>query len=346
MAEETRLNIKHILVTALISCIFTIIAGVVVYYVTLKPRPRLEVYYALTDTKPYRKDAIGGLNLDYETDKKINRFEVSVWSGGDDSAGVKDVEIDIRSMRRKVFLSPDIVYDPPMIERHMMKKTITGENINLQLRELPGDTGVFLLMNSDDYFEKKDITIGVIGNGRKWPAVEKQVILKSPKSTFWKNLFSEVRLSASSAYAQDITNVTPAPQKTPKSGIYIGGYAPLILINEIFLILQDKKIIDKGESERIKKATEEIKSGVGIGGVDVLKFDEVVLNALIKKKVIHRSEAESMLERSRNAGGVLINGYNVIHLNAEILNALSQKNFISLKEAQAALDRAKPPKSD
>ncbi|HUU41510.1 MAG TPA: hypothetical protein VMW42_11265, partial [Desulfatiglandales bacterium] len=85
MADTTGLNIKQIVVTALISCFFMIIAGVVVYFVTLKPRPRLEVNYAITDTKPYRKDAIGGLNLNYEQDKKINHFEVSVWSSGDDS---------------------------------------------------------------------------------------------------------------------------------------------------------------------------------------------------------------------------------------------------------------------
>jgi hypothetical protein len=346
MADTTGQNIKQIVVTALITCFFTIIAGVVVYFLTLKPKPRLEVYYALTDTKPSRKDAIGGLNLKYEQDKKINRFEVSVWSSGDDSDGVKEVEIDIRSMREKVFLLPDIVYDPPMIERYVLKKTFTGENVNLQLRELPGGTGVFLLMNSDDYFEKKEVNIAVIGNGRKWPAIEKQVILKAPKSTFWKDLFCEVQLPASEAYALDKPNVTPAQKKTPKSGVYFGGYNPVILTNQIFVILQDKRIIDKREAERIKKATEEIKSGVGIGSVDVLKFNEEVLNTLIQKKVINLFEAESMLERSRNAGGVLINGYNIIHLNAEILNALSKRNFISLREAQAALDNSKAPKSD
>ena len=346
MADTTGLNIKQMVVTALISCIFTIIAGVVVYFLTFKPRPRLEVYYALTDTKPYRKDAIGGLNLNYEQDKKINRFEVSVWSSDDDSDGVKEVEIDIRSMREKVFLSPDIVYDPAMIEGYVLKKTFTGENVNLQLRELPGGTGVLLFMNSDDYFEKKEVNIAVIGNGRKWPTIEKQVILKAPKSTFWKDLFCEVQLPASEAYAQDKPNVTPTQKKTPKSGVYFGGYNPVILTNEIFIILQDKRIIDKREAERIKKATEEIKVGVRIGSVDVLKFAEEVLNTLIQKKVINLSEAESMLERSRNAGGVLINGYNVIHLNAEILNALFKRNFISLREAQAALDNSKAPKSN
>lgn len=324
--------------------IVPIIVGLIVRDCS-KPTPQLEVYYAVTDTKPYRKDALGGLNLNYESDEQLNRFEVSVRSIGSES--VKDVEIDIRTMRRKILLKTDIAYDPPMIERHVLNKSVTHEYINLQLNELPTDTGVFLLMNSDDYFEKKEVNIGVIGSGHKWPAIEKQVILKSPKSTFWQNLFSETQIPVSVAYAQDKPNVPPTQKKdTPKSGAYFGGYDPVTLTNEIFVILQGKKIIDKNEAERIKKATEEIKSGVGIGGVDVLKFDEETLNTLIQKEVINRAEAESMLERSRNAGGVLINGYNVIHLNAEILNALFKRNLISLQEAQAALDNSKAPRSD
>lgn len=347
MAYTAGLNIKQIVVTALVTCFFTIIAGVAVYYLTLKPKPRLEVCYAVTDTKPYRKDAVGGLILNYEQDKRINRFEISLWSTGGDSGGVKEVEIDIRSMKKKVFPLPDIVYDPPTIERHVLKKTFTGENINLQLRELPRDTGLFLLMNSDDHFEKKDINIAVIGNGCKWPAIEKQVILRPRRSSFLKNLFCEIQIPVSQVYAQDKTNVTPAEKTaTLKSGLNFGGYNPVTLINEIFQILQRRKIIDKNEAERIKRTTEEAKPEVAIRGVNVLKFDEEVLNALIRTKVINRGEAESMLERSRKAGGVLINGYNVIHLNAEILNALVKKNLISLQEAQAALDNSKAPKSN
>ena len=91
--------------------ILPVIVGLTVHYCN-KPKPKLEVYYAVTDTKPYRKDALGKLNLNYELSKTVNRFEVSILSVG--SEGVKDVEIDIRSMRRKIFLLPDLVYDPPM----------------------------------------------------------------------------------------------------------------------------------------------------------------------------------------------------------------------------------------
>jgi len=320
------------------------IVGLIVHYCD-KSKPNLEVYYAVTDTKPYRKDALGKLNLNYELDKTVNRFDVSVQSVG--SEPVKDVRIDIRSMGKQIFVLPDIVYNPPQIDECVLDKSLTPERMYLKLSELPIDTGVFLFTNSDDYFEKKEVKIGVIGSGRNWPAIEKQVILKSPRSTFWKNLFCEVQIPVSQVYAQDKANVTPTERKdTPKSGVYFGGYAPVTLINEIFQLLQQRKIIDENEAERIKKTTEESKPGVAIGGVNVLKFDEEVINTLIRRKVVNREEAKSMLERSRNAGGVLINGYNVIHLNAEILNALVKKNLISLEEAKAALDKSKAPKSD
>ena len=166
-------------------------------------------------------------------------------------------------------------------------------------------------------------------------------------STFWRSFFSEIQKSVSQVYAQDKAKITPSEKNEPlKSRAYFGGYNLVTLINDIFIILQRRQIIDKNEAERIKKTTEEGKLGISIGGVNALKFDEEVLNTLIRRKIINRDEAESILQRSRNAGGVSINGYNVIHLNAEILNVLVKKNLISLQEAQAVLDNSKAPKSD
>ena len=341
MTKTSEINVKHNLITALITMLLSsIIAPLVVNKITSKPQDKLEVYYALTDTKPFRPDAIGGLHLNYEQDNKINRFEMSVRNNGRDSEGIKEIEIDIRSMRKNLFLPPEIIYDPAMIVSRVIKKSFTGDNINMQLKDLPSDSGVVFFLNSKDYFEKKDIEIAVIGNGRRWRAVEKQVLLHAPESSFWKNLFSGTNLLAFEAYALE-KNSAQAPEKARKSGVYFGGYDPVALINEIFLILQNRRIIDKGEADKIMKSIAENTSGVGIGGVDILKFDELVLNILIQKKVINMTEASAIIDRSRNAGGILINGYNPIYLNAEILNALIKGKRISLQEAQAALDKSR-----
>ncbi len=322
------------------------IVGVVVYQWT-KPRAKLEVLYAFIDTKPYRKDALGSLHLYYKQDEKMDRFEMSVQSIGSDAA--RDVDIDLRSMKPNLFGSPETIFDPATIENRVRNKTISSNQIYYGLSELPQDCGVTIILDGMNYFGEEDINIGVIGSGRRWWPVKKEIVLKKSKRSVLKKLLGKLNLQVCygrtaeehSTSKQDTKQDTK--KDTPKSRILFGGYDPVVLTNGVFTLLQHKKIISSKEAKHIKKVAMEPGPGVRISGINVLKFDEVLLNTLIKKKTINKSQAQLILKRSQNAGGILINGYNVVHLNAEILNTLSEKGLLSLSEAQITLDSAKTP---
>ena len=130
--------------------------------------------------------------------------------------------------------------------------------------------------------------------------------------------------------------------KSPRSGILIGGYDPLAMSNELFLLLQRKRLIDSQQAGRLKREVSTYKKGILFGGINILKFDELIINSLVTNQALTMEQATQVISKSRNAGGVLVGGYNVIILKAEILNTLIKNNKISLEEGRTVVDRAKP----
>ena len=354
---------KHLhgrLVPAIVTGIFTaIIAPLIVNYFT-KKEPIIDASYAVMNTKPYRKDGLGQLNLDWDSNQKINRFELSVESIGSES--VKNITVDVRAAKTNLFSTSVIVFDPPLLEKHTSARIESHEQIYFEMPELPINTDVFVGIDSAEPFDEKDVIISVVGSGKRWNAEKRPISLRRPR-----RLFGEIQ-TVTLAYSQEPVETAPPTEPKPtQRGIYLGGYDPVVLSTEIVQILQRVKIIDSDEAEQLRKiigefitgarlsigAGGELRLGAGgvlrlgsvIDGTKVLKFDEELLNALIRKQIINQSEGQEILERSRKAGGVLINGYNVIRLKAEILNALVVKKLISFEVAQAALDKAKAPET-
>jgi hypothetical protein len=337
------MSIKTFLLSALTLLILPVFVGIFVYWYNT-PKPKLSVLYAYTATTPYHADALGQLHLEYKESQKLNRFDLRVESVGSES--IKNLEIDLVSFKKKLFSHhPVIIFEPAMIEKRQVKREISAEHIYLSLSELPSETSVSLRTDTDQNYGDNDVDIAVIGSGRRWEAVKQDIILEKKKPSFFKNILgydSQVShaFAAESAPAQK----EKEHDRNHGSGVSLGGYDPVRLTNEIFLLLQKKGVMNRVEAENVKKKVEEAQGGVAIGGVNVLKADEETMNLLLQKGLITMPQANVMLERSRNAGGVLINGFNVIHLKAEILNALIHKNLISVQEAQSALDSAKVPK--
>src|SRR5437660_4255792 len=127
-----------------------------------KSRPTIEAFYAVTDTKPYRKDALGQLILKYQSDRQINKFELSVASTGSEAA--TNVYIDVRAFKPDLFSTLEIVFDPPMLEEQASKKFESPERIYVALPELPINSSVMVNINSLNHFEEKEVDVGVVGS--------------------------------------------------------------------------------------------------------------------------------------------------------------------------------------
>ncbi len=320
--------------------ILPVIVGLIVYFVCT-PKPKLSVIYAITSQKPYQADGLGQLHLDYKNTTRQDHFQLLVESIGTES--IKDLEIDLVSMETGLFPRPTIIYYPVTIEKRVLDRDISNERIYLKISDLPQNTCLAIEMDTKMNFDEGDVKIAVIGSGRLWPPEKKEIILEKSKPSLFKKLFSLVNVSVSNTFAAEppVKSEEENQQDNQGSGVFIGGYDPIRLTNEVFLLLQKKGVLTKSEAENIVKVTKQTQGDVSFSGVNVLKFDETVLNLLLQKKLITLEQGNAMLERARNAGGVLLNGYNIIHLKAEILNALIQKNIVSLSEAQSALDKAK-----
>lgn len=333
---------KTILKGILIVIIYPTIVGIVVYKWNT-PKPKLSVEYAYTSQTPYKKDSLGQLHLEYKESVLNDHFELLVWSEG--SEAVKDLEVDLISMEQISFAAPTIVFDPVTISNRVLNKNESKERIYLKLSELPQGTGLLIEMDTRKNLDEGDIKVIVLGSGRRWSAERKEIVLKKNRSSMLKKSIDKLLETGSTAYADESEeNKTKDSQNNLGSGIFIGGYDPVRLTNEIFMLAQKKGVLTRVEAEQLLKTAKEFQGGVSFGGINILKFDETFMNVLLQKGLITLSQGNEMLARSKKAGGVLLNGYNVIHLKGEILNALINAKVVTVEEAQSAIDKAKAPK--
>ena len=310
--------------------IFAIIVGYITYLLT-KSEPFLHGEQAVGNNKKYIPDLQGDLKLIYEDDEYKNLVELLIESNGKKPA--EEVVIDIKGNKKDIFGNIDIVYEPSLIKDFLTEiKTLTPEHFQYHFKTLPIHSKVYFSINCNGFISKEDISTTLLGSGTIWEIKVKDITLKKSRRNILNRIFGSL-VNENSLYAQE--------NKNSPASIYIGGYDPVKLSNGIFSLIQKKNLITKQEAEEIKKIVEQSKSGLSIGGINILKFDEVLINTLINKRVLSMEEANNILEKSKKVGGLLINGYNVIQIKYEILNHLYKKGYISLNEAQSVIDKAK-----
>ena len=301
--------LKGKLVPAIVTGLFaTIISPLIVHYFT-KKEPIIEASYVVMNTKPYRKDGLGQLNLNWDSSQNVNRFELSVESIGSES--VKNIAIDVRAAKKNLFSTSEIVFDPPLLEKHTSARIESHEQVYFEMPELPINTDVFVGIDAANPFDEKDVTISVLGSGKRWNAKKHPISLRGKHGSFGE--MHPVTL----AYSQEAPETAlPTEPRPTQRGIYLGGYDPVVLSTEIVQILQRVKIIDSDKAEQLRKiigefitgarlsvgAGGELRLGAGavlrlgsvIDGIKVLKFDEEILNALIRKQTINQSEGQEI----------------------------------------------------
>lgn len=341
MKNSTKIGFGKVFYQLILPIVCLIIGGIVVHYWTI-PKSRLEIYTAFTDSTPYRPDASGSLHLDYYSEEK-NRFDVNISNTGNKTA--INVYIDIRSNVKDLFLKPIIIFDPPLIDEFLYKNETVenSERIYYRLKELPANGRIKLFVEGKDHFNERDIYISVISDGNVQKVIRKEIKFVNASDLSFINYESLPMIFPGNLYAQtkNDTLKTSIQNQSHGSGIFLGGYDPVVFTNGIFRLLQKYRIITKDEAIYLKKSTEESNTGMKFGGVDVLKFDEEVLNLMIKKGILNLDQANQIIDRSKKVGGILINGYNVIQLKYEILNFLLKNNYVTLSDAQAVIDNAK-----
>ena len=254
----------------------------------------------------------------------------------------EDLDIEFRLLRNNKIINVKRIYSPTGLKRRVQFSEVKEQIFYEKLRYLPVKGGIEYKFDLADFIKScDDFEYSLLSKYKNW----------SKKTKIEPRDLSSRASFISVAYAQDeksekINKEKKLAKPEPiSSGILIGGYDPLVMSNELFMLLQRKKLISKEQAMHIKKNIVSYKKGVLFGGVNILKLNELILNSLISSKAITIEQAKMILAKSKNSGGVLIGGYNVIVLQVEILNLLLKNKKIEIKEGQKVIVQAKSRKS-
>jgi hypothetical protein len=305
------------------------------------PSPDIDITYSFLETVAKKPDFSGRLRVDYVSDQNITGLQIFVRNQGDKNA--KNLEFKICTIKKEIEVKPaTIIFDPTTLNEHITKSEDYNNGVNGFYRRLDvfhADSEIYIEIWPKKNITQNDIEFEFVSELKKWFPQKGDIEYKRHKkksSLFGKSLF------INQAFAQNFPEETQKESSSSKSGVLIGGYDPLKMTNNLFVILQKENLIEKHEAQKIKEIVQSEKKGVLFGGINILKFNEVVLNALIQNKKISKDQALDIISKSKNSGGVLVGGYNVIVIEIETMNALIKNGYIDLETAQLAVDNAKP----
>lgn len=307
------------------------------------PHPDIKITYSYLTTIPFRSDFPGDLRLDYKAEENIFVLLILIHNQGKKED--KYFEFKIFTVDENIKLKPaQIILIPSLLNVIDKANYNDGKNgLYRKIETFPIDSKIYIQITPEAAIKKGDINFEFLSEYSSWIAIEGKIELEDEvesKSWFW--LFGGIEI-INKAFAEQEQNETN--QKKSSSGVFIGGYDPLIMTNNVFKILQEEKLITTEQAHEIKTIVEVEKKGILFSVVNVLKFNEVILNSLIRNKIFSKDEALDILQKSKEAGGVLISGYNIVVLEVEILNLLIKKGELDKDRGQWAVDKAKRMKS-
>lgn len=312
--------------------ITTIITAILTTLLTVKvlnppPLPFIESTVAYNSGTPTEIEA--PFKLDPGVDKD-HWLVASISNNGHNDA--EKFEVGFYLLKQHNLLKVTKKYNPKFLEDRVTTSKQELNRFYEQISSLPSDSSIQYEFYFDKFIKSEDeYELSVCSKSKNWS-----------KSTVIKPKYSKSETSiATVAHAEDKA-INDRQPDVPRSGILIGGYDPIVMSNEVFLLSQSKNLISKDQAAQIKKAVESYKEGVLFGGVNILKFNELIINGLLSNRIITIDQANSAVEKSKQAGGVMVGGYNVIALQVEILNLLLKNKKITYEEGQAVIDRSKP----
>jgi hypothetical protein len=299
------------------------------------PRPNVKIKHHFLKTLPFSKDYKGGLHLNYDSKRNLSGLRLFINNTGEEPAN--NFEINIICVKNTVFMKDlQLIFEPSILENRVVESFSDDHRFYKKLNQLPPGAKIIISLKTNQNIGESDIRLEFLSNEQYWRSEEDTITLDSIKES--RRFPFGPRVAYGSEKRSQDTDVS---EENKKSGIYIGGYNPISLSNNLLSLLQKKNVITSIEAKNIVATSSTSNSGILIGGVNLVKFNEIVLNILIKKNVISYSEANEAVSKSKNSGGVLFGGINVIVLEVEILNLLLKKDLISRAEGQQAIDKAR-----
>lgn len=316
---------EHLLLPLIVS-----IGGVylVVTLISPPPLPNIEPT-VIYNSGPLKRKISNSFEVDIKEEKNA-WLRISILNNGEGP----DQDLDIDFFLKNDIRIEDIdqKYIPVSLRKREIYFKHSDESFNHRFSNFPSDSSVdYFISLSKFIVSDEDYNLSILSSHKNW---SKTLKIKPEKTSF---LFPFLKV----AYAKEKPIVTAS--STSIASVYIGGYDPLKIANDIFMLLQKHRLITKEDAHDMKNIIESYKEGVLFGGVNLIKFNEVMINKLITRNKITLQQAKDIVEKSRGAGGVLIGGYNMIALEVGLLNVLLENGEITKEEGQRILDGAKQP---
>jgi len=268
----------------------------------------------------------------FEVDYKSNKYPwiyISIVNIGKSKADNLDIDFSLLKNNRITGIDP--LYSSKGIERRVTRYEILEKSFFTNFSSFPVDADATYKIYLENFImDTSEYDLSIVSDNKDW----------SNSITYDIEMASFFPFLSETANGNDQTT-EKSKSRTQKSGIFIGGYDPLIMANGIFRLLQEKKLISENDATEIKIKTESYNEGILFGGINILKYNEIIINKLILRGRITQSQANTTIEKSKKSGGVLLGGYNVIILQVEILNILLKNGYITLIEGQKIIDDSK-----
>lgn len=322
----------------------TVVSVVVAYLTTLYVNPQIqpEITSEIFVNTGIEPNTSGPLRLDYISDKTP---WVTFWMKNIGKGGDEDLRFSIAFPDKIKIKNIYSNYDPESLKKVITETDQKDNTFSEKFNVFPSDCTVQYRFELDEFIKKIDhVKSTVVSKSKNWT---KGIKITPKKKVTYNFIVSDVFALEKNNYNTGfggvavLTSDKEDSEKSIEPGVFIGGYNPIVMVNGIFKLLQEKNIISQTEAFQLKNAAESSKEGITFSGVNILKFCELVLNTLVSKNIITLSKAKEIVEKSKKGEGVLIGGYNVVVLQVEILNALLGSNRITLSEGQRVIDQAK-----
>jgi hypothetical protein len=254
-----------------------LIIPIIVYLINVRiinppplPHIKSEVVYS---TRTLSEQPKGPFKLDFK--KKIPPyFLISIVNDGNNYA--EDLEIEVRFKKNMEIINTKKKYNPESLLRRVINTDI---NINIFyeiLSSMPSDSNIGYSFRLNDFINtSNDFKHSVCSRSKNW--------------TKWTRIkpqyFNLTKILANNAFAEEVYSNRDSAI-LPVAGILIGGYDPLIMSYELFILTQKKNLISKEDAQEIGKLFESYKEGFIFGGLDILEINNVIMNKLISNKSI------------------------------------------------------------
>lgn len=334
---------KWYLVAGLIIAIVAWLLG----YCTKDPplKPNVSIVYDNILNEPYKHKSKGDINTKYDPKDKIANAKYVFILESDGEINDNNFKIDILSIKKDVkIIDSKISFRQRTLKENVKKSIENNEQFYKLIHPLPVGSHMQIDLKLSPNTVSGDLDWCFVSDFSTYEAKRRDIILEeSPKAV---NSYKGIVKYAFAEEVKKSDNNTDEIKidwsSDVKAGLTIGGYNPLLMSNELFILLQRKKLISQKQAMNIKTDIESYKKGILFGGINLLKLNELILNSLISNKAITIEQANLILAESKNSGGVLIGGYNVIILQVEILNSLLKNKKIEMKEGQQVIEQSKP----